>query len=174
MNAGLSPVAAGDRRRTGASDSRLRLGLARLFVLQCLVELPIQEVLVKRGEIELPGRLVDQNPTLGVRVLGKALEDPGQGALDVRLSEAHVGRSGIGVLLADRSRPQPLPLGPRTLGRASRLGRIRSAVEKSSWLVAGPGTAATAIPAALAARTPFLVSWTTKHRVGSVVRRQGA
>src|SRR4029453_12098009 len=151
---------------------------------QRLGEMPVQEVGLERREVELARGLVDELAPPRVRVVGESGEDPVQGSLDVGLPEAHRATLGprVGSAASWASLPcrvdgpwsSPLPLRSRTFGSVSRLGRTRSAGEKSSWLVAGFGTATTVIPAALAARTPLRVSSTTKHASGATARRRAA
>ena len=86
----------GDPRRAS-----LRSGLARPLLLQLVNELPLEEVLLERREVELARRLVDQLAALRPGLLVELSQDPFEGPLHVRLAEAHQYRSRAGGTPAD-------------------------------------------------------------------------
>ena len=61
-----------------------------------------------------------------------------------------------------------------SIARSSRLVSTRSAAEKSSCRVSGDGTATQAMPAALAARTPFVLSSSATQASGGTLSRSAA
>src|SRR5207247_353434 len=56
-------------------------------------KLAVEELRLEGRQVELARRPIDQRRALGGGVLGEALQDPLEGALDVGLAEAH-GTSG--------------------------------------------------------------------------------
>jgi hypothetical protein len=65
------------------------MGSARWRGLSKLLDVPIQKVGLCGREIELSRRLIDQLAAFESRLVGESSDDPVQGLLDVRLSEAH-------------------------------------------------------------------------------------
>lgn len=57
--------------------------------LQKFLDVPVEEVGLEGREVELSRRLVDQRVSLLMRVVGETGENPVEGPLDVRLSQAH-------------------------------------------------------------------------------------
>src|ERR1700739_2706714 len=96
-----------------APRHRLAVAWTRGATASRLHELAIEEVGVERGQVELPGRLVDEGGPARPRVVGQATEDPFQSPLDLGLSQAH--RTTV------PSRSSTFQ--PSALGKAQRLGR---------------------------------------------------
>jgi hypothetical protein len=87
---------------------------ALVLLLQLVDELPLEELLIEGREVELARRLIDQGAALGRRLIAELSEDPVEGALDVRFTEAHRYRSHAGgrppTSGCVRCRPVPVPL----------------------------------------------------------------